>query len=199
MRLRMSKVQAPGDAPVTMLELFFDLVFVFVITQLTTLITGSDGWVGYGRAALVLAVTYWMYNGFAWLANNVAPTSTASGVATGGGCGGGFRTCGVGRDDRQAAGEQIHHQIRPPRVHPAGVVLTEPAGQRGQPAETGLRIRGGEIRPQGGHTVLGRDQSDPPLGTGMAVPFVPAIGIDGEHRPFQRRFELGEGLLGGAG
>ncbi len=78
MRLRMGKVQAPGDAPVTMLELFFDLVFVFVITQITTLITGSEGWIGYGRAALVLVVTYWMYNGFAWLANNVAPTTTAT-------------------------------------------------------------------------------------------------------------------------
>ena len=76
MRLRMGKVQAPGDEPVTMLELFFDLVFVFVITQITTLITASDGWTGYGHAALVLLVTWWMYDGFAWLANNVLPTAT---------------------------------------------------------------------------------------------------------------------------
>ncbi len=73
------KVEAPDSAArVTMLELFFDLVFVFLVTQLTGLITESHGWVGYGHAALVLAVTWWMYDGFAWLANNVAPTTTAT-------------------------------------------------------------------------------------------------------------------------
>ena len=78
MRIRTRKVQVPGDSPVTMLELFFDLVFVFVITQVTTLITGSEGIEGYGRAALVLLVTVWMYDGFVWLANNVPPTTTGT-------------------------------------------------------------------------------------------------------------------------
>jgi low temperature requirement protein LtrA len=78
MRIRRRKVQAPGGSPVTMLELFFDLVFVFVITQITTLVTDSNGVEGYGQAALVLLVTWWMYDGFAWLANNVPPTTTAT-------------------------------------------------------------------------------------------------------------------------
>lgn len=54
-RLVPRPVEAPGDdSPVTMLELFFDLVFVFVITQVTTLVSAANGWAGYGRAALVV-------------------------------------------------------------------------------------------------------------------------------------------------
>ena len=69
-------VEAPHESsPVTMLELFFDLVFVFVITQVTTLISAASGWAGYGRAALVLLLTWYIYNGFAWLTNNVVPTT----------------------------------------------------------------------------------------------------------------------------
>ena len=79
MRFRAKSVQAPTeDLPVTMLELFFDLVFVFVITQLTTLLIHTPSWSGYAQAALILVVTWWMYNGFAWLANNVPPLTTAT-------------------------------------------------------------------------------------------------------------------------
>lgn len=58
-----------------MLELFFDLVFVFLITQVTQLISTASGWFGYGRAAAVLLLTWYIYNGFSWLTNNVAPTT----------------------------------------------------------------------------------------------------------------------------
>ncbi|MEP6667050.1 MAG: low temperature requirement protein A [Nocardioidaceae bacterium] len=68
----------PGDAPVTRLELFFDLVFVFAVTQLTDLVVESDGATGYLHAAAVLIVTWWMYDGYAWLANNVGPTTTST-------------------------------------------------------------------------------------------------------------------------
>ena len=61
-----------------MLELFFDLVFVFVVTQVTALINPASGWAGYGRAALVLSLTWYIYNGFAWLTNNVAPTTLST-------------------------------------------------------------------------------------------------------------------------
>ena len=41
------RVSAPGaDEGVTTLELFFDLVFVFAVTQLTGLIVVSDGATG---------------------------------------------------------------------------------------------------------------------------------------------------------
>jgi low temperature requirement protein LtrA len=69
----------PGDEePVTSLELFFDLVFVFAITQLTDLLLTSRGLDGYGNAALVLALSWWMYDGYAWLTNNVGPTSVST-------------------------------------------------------------------------------------------------------------------------
>lgn len=72
-------VDAPrDDSPVTMLELFFDLVFVFVITQVTQLISDASGLLGYGRAAAVLLLTWYIYNGFAWLTNNVAPTTLST-------------------------------------------------------------------------------------------------------------------------
>lgn len=56
-----------------MLELFFDLVFVFTITQLTVLVRDSEGATGYLRAGAILVITWWMYDGYAWLSNNVGP------------------------------------------------------------------------------------------------------------------------------
>ncbi len=63
---------------VSTLELFFDLVFVFTITQVTHLVTDAHGVTDLVRAFLVLAVTWWMYDGYAWLTNNVGTEGTAS-------------------------------------------------------------------------------------------------------------------------
>ena len=60
---------------VTSLELFFDLVFVFVITQLTSVIVAEPTWAGVARAVLMLSVVWWMYAGYAWLTNAVPPTT----------------------------------------------------------------------------------------------------------------------------
>jgi len=80
-RIVARRVDAPlADAPVTMLELFFDLVFVFVVTQLAGLVGASSSWVGYAHAGMVLLVTWWIYDGFVWLSNNVTPTTTATRV-----------------------------------------------------------------------------------------------------------------------
>ena len=62
---------------VTTLELFFDLVFVFAVTQLTGVVRHGHGLPDLGRAGLILFVLWWMYDGFAWLTNNVATTSTS--------------------------------------------------------------------------------------------------------------------------
>ena len=75
---RLKAATPTDDAPVTMLELFFDLVFVFSVLQLTKLILVPGGWEGYARAALVLMVTWWMYAGYAWLANNVGPNTVST-------------------------------------------------------------------------------------------------------------------------
>ncbi|MBV9606420.1 MAG: low temperature requirement protein A [Solirubrobacterales bacterium] len=54
------------SAPV---ELFWDLVFVFAITQVTTLLWHDLSWAGFGRAMLVLALVWWAWSAFVWAAN----------------------------------------------------------------------------------------------------------------------------------
>ena len=61
----------PPVARVSTLELFFDLVFVFAITQVAHLFGHVHGVVDIVRAFLVLAVIWWMYGGYAWLTSNV--------------------------------------------------------------------------------------------------------------------------------
>src|SRR4051812_21074457 len=58
---------------VTFLELFFDLVFVFAITQVTALMSKDPTWAGVGRGMLVLAALWWAWAGYAWLTNRVNP------------------------------------------------------------------------------------------------------------------------------
>jgi low temperature requirement protein LtrA len=58
---------------VSTLELFFDLVFVFTITQLTTVLVRHPTWRGLLQAVLMLGVIWWMYSGYAWLTNAVSP------------------------------------------------------------------------------------------------------------------------------
>jgi len=52
---------------VTPLELFFDLVFVFAITQVTRLLATDPTWGGVLRGMLVLAALWWAWNVYAWL------------------------------------------------------------------------------------------------------------------------------------
>ena len=61
---------------VSTLELFFDLVFVFTITQVTHLVTDAHSVADLVRAFLLLALTWWMYDGYAWLTNNVSTEGT---------------------------------------------------------------------------------------------------------------------------
>jgi low temperature requirement protein LtrA len=58
---------------VTPLELFFDLVFVYAITQVTLLMSDDPTWPGVGRGLLVLAVLWWAWTGYAWLTNMLEP------------------------------------------------------------------------------------------------------------------------------
>jgi low temperature requirement protein LtrA len=67
-------VGAGGQAErVTSIELFFDLVFVFTITQLTHLVGDHVGPAALLQTLLVLCVTGWMYGGYAWLTNQLPP------------------------------------------------------------------------------------------------------------------------------
>ncbi len=67
----------PTDIRVSSVELFFDLVFVFAITQLTTLIAQDPTTVGLARALLIFGNIWWMYGGYAWLTNAVPPREPA--------------------------------------------------------------------------------------------------------------------------
>ena len=58
---------------VSTLELFFDLVFVFTITQLTSVLVLHPNLRGLAQVALMLGVIWWMYAGYAWLTNAVPP------------------------------------------------------------------------------------------------------------------------------
>jgi len=69
---------ADGDQPprVSTLELFFDLVFVFAITQLTGILAADMTPTGALRVLLVFGVPWWMYAGYVWLTNARPPTRT---------------------------------------------------------------------------------------------------------------------------
>jgi low temperature requirement protein LtrA len=58
---------------VTPRELFFDLVFVFAFTQVTTFIAHDPTFAGIARGVLVLAALWWPWTGYAWLTNTIDP------------------------------------------------------------------------------------------------------------------------------
>jgi low temperature requirement protein LtrA len=58
---------------VTPLELFFDLVFVFAFTQVTTVLSHDPHWSGLGHALLLLVALWWAWAWYAWLTNAVDP------------------------------------------------------------------------------------------------------------------------------
>jgi low temperature requirement protein LtrA len=79
------------DAPrVTTLELFFDLVFVFTITQLTSVLFVSPNVRGIARVVVMLAVIWWMYGGYVWMTNAVRANTGARRLLLLGGMGGFF-------------------------------------------------------------------------------------------------------------
>jgi low temperature requirement protein LtrA len=58
---------------VTPLELFFDLVFVFAFTQVTTFMSNDPTWTGIFRGLLILAALWWAWAAYAWLTNTLNP------------------------------------------------------------------------------------------------------------------------------
>ena len=56
-----------AEHQVTPLELFFDLVFVFAITQVTSLLAHDPTWGGVVEGLLVLTALWWAWSAYAWL------------------------------------------------------------------------------------------------------------------------------------
>ena len=58
------------DRSASFVELFFDLVFVFGITQVVASIHGHLDWPTLGKAAIVLQLLWWAWTQFTWTAGN---------------------------------------------------------------------------------------------------------------------------------
>jgi len=73
-----SEPEAPvlAERRTSPVELLWDLVFVFAVTQVTTLLRLDLTWAGFGRAMLVLALVWWAWSAFVWAANAQLETST---------------------------------------------------------------------------------------------------------------------------
>ena len=65
-------MEAPDEKRVAPLELFFDLVFVFALTQVTALMSEDPSWRGLGQGMLILSALWWAWAAYAWLTNYVA-------------------------------------------------------------------------------------------------------------------------------
>lgn len=72
------QVRRNGDAavqPVTTLELFYDLVFVFAMTRVSHLLVEHLTWVGAGQALIILLAVWWSWNYTTWATNELNPES----------------------------------------------------------------------------------------------------------------------------
>jgi low temperature requirement protein LtrA len=63
------EVKRAAERGVSPVELLWDLVFVFAITQVGTLLSRGLTWQGFGRSMLVLALVWWAWSAFVWVAN----------------------------------------------------------------------------------------------------------------------------------
>ena len=68
---RLHLVSAEEGHRVTTLELFFDLVFVYAITQTTQLMSNHPTLLGLGQGVALLAVLWWCWCCYTWLGNTL--------------------------------------------------------------------------------------------------------------------------------
>ncbi len=73
----MSDRPAESEQRVTALELFFDLVFVFAITQVTGFLADNSTWVGLLQGLLLIMALWWAWASYAWLTNWLNPEEGA--------------------------------------------------------------------------------------------------------------------------
>ena len=70
-RVRVRAEPMTEERPVTTLELFFDLVFVFALTQVTATMADRLSVQSLVQGLLMVALLWWSWTGYAWLANLV--------------------------------------------------------------------------------------------------------------------------------
>ena len=66
---RLQDEPAEVEQKVTPLELFFDLVFVFAITQVTGFVSGDPTWTRLVEGMAILAALWWAWESYVWLGN----------------------------------------------------------------------------------------------------------------------------------
>lgn len=67
----------PVERETSRVELLWDLVFVFAVTQVATLLSRDTDWVRFGEAMLALAIVWWAWSAFVWASNAVPADSLA--------------------------------------------------------------------------------------------------------------------------
>src|ERR671912_809111 len=65
------RARSGAEQQVTPLELFFDLVFVFALTQVTAFLSDHLTWIGMLQGAALLVVLWAAWGGYSWLTNAV--------------------------------------------------------------------------------------------------------------------------------
>jgi low temperature requirement protein LtrA len=69
----MSEAHIEREQRVTPFELYFDLVFVFAFTQVTTVLSDDPTWSGLAHGLLILTALWWAWSAYAWLTNALDP------------------------------------------------------------------------------------------------------------------------------
>jgi low temperature requirement protein LtrA len=77
-----SSIASPEDQGVTFVELFFDLVFVFSVTQIVGHVHHHLDWLGVGQSVLVFWLVWWAWSQFTWALNAADTTHPAVELGT---------------------------------------------------------------------------------------------------------------------
>src|ERR687897_1270965 len=70
------RARSGAEQRVSPLELFFDLVFVFALTQVTAFLAEDPTFAQLGRGLVLLAIIWWAWSGYTWLTSTVDPELT---------------------------------------------------------------------------------------------------------------------------
>src|SRR5262245_19480319 len=63
------RTRGEGEQRATFFELFFDLVYVFAVTQLSHHLLADISWSGAAETAFMLVAVYWAWNYTTWMTN----------------------------------------------------------------------------------------------------------------------------------
>jgi len=69
------RARGEGEQRATSFELFFDLVYVFAVTQLSHHLLADISWTGAAETAFMLVALYWAWNYTTWMTNWFDPAT----------------------------------------------------------------------------------------------------------------------------